>query len=212
MSDATPSATHPLWTPLHLSQCDPDPIVQFRRWFEEAAPVMAEREAVALVTATPDGHPSARMVLLRHVDDRTFGWYTNYESRKGVELALNPVAALLWYCEARGRQVRVEGTVARAPEAASDAYFAQRPRGSRLGAHASHQSTPLSSREELDARVDEVTRAFDGREVPRPAYWGGYRLTATRVEFWQHRESRLHDRILYESDGAGGWCLTRLAP
>ena len=172
---------------------------------------MADRQAIALVTATPDARPSARMVLLRHVDDSSFGWFTNYDSRKGEELAANPVAALLWYCEPLGRQVRIEGAVVRMSDEESDAYFNARPRGHQLGAHASRQSHPIADRDELERRVREVDEQFAGREVPRPANWGGYRLVPDRFEFWQHRLDRLHDRIVYRLDD-GRWRRERQAP
>jgi pyridoxamine 5'-phosphate oxidase len=199
------------WVPLDVATCDPDPVVQFRRWFDDALEVMAEREAVTLVSADSSGRPSARMVLLRYVDDRTFGWYTNYHSRKGRELAANPHAALLWYCEPLGRQVRVEGDVAPMTPGESDAYFATRPRAHQLSAHASAQSEPLDSREQLEQLVAEVTARFEGRDVPRPEHWGGYRLTPGAVEFWQRRDDRLHDRVAYERRD-GGWRRERLAP
>ena len=199
------------WRPFDVEDCDPNPFVQFRRWFDEAEADMAEREAVALVTSTPDGRPSARMVLLRRVDEDSFGWYTNYESRKAAELAANPRAALLWYCEAQGRQIRVEGAVARSSAEDSDAYFATRARRSQIGAHASHQSTPLVSRGALEARVELLEAEFAGREVPRPEDWGGYVLTPDAFEFWQHRENRLHDRVIY-SLAEGGWHYERYAP
>ena len=200
-----------VWTPLDVDDCDPSPFAQFVKWFDEAKGLMVEREAVALVTSTPDGRPSARMVLLRHVDDRAFGWYSNYLSRKGLELQENPYAALLWYCESLGRQVRIEGHVDSMSADESDAYFAARPRGHQIGAHASHQSHPLHSREELEARVSEVEEFFHDRDVPRPAHWGGFKLTPTLFEFWQHREDRLHDRVVYLHDAAG-WRRERYSP
>jgi pyridoxamine 5'-phosphate oxidase len=151
------------------------------------------------------------MVLLRHVDDHSVGWYTNYESRKGHDLEENPFAAILWYCEARGRQVRMEGPVEKMTSAESDAYFATRARGSQLSAHASAQSRVIASREELEQRVCELEIEFASRVVPRPDNWGGYRLTPNRFEFWQHRENRLHDRIVYVSS-PNGWTLERQAP
>ncbi|MGB8197981.1 MAG: pyridoxamine 5'-phosphate oxidase [Acidimicrobiales bacterium] len=200
-----------MWIPLELSDCDPNPFVQFHRWFDEAKGEMPERDAISIATSTPDGAPSTRMVLMRHVDDHSVGWYTNYDSRKGRELAANPNAAILWYCEPRGRQVRMEGGVEKMTAAESDAYFATRARGSQLGAHASAQSSVIASREELEQRVREIDREFAGRDVPRPDNWGGYRLTPNRFEFWQHREDRLHDRIVYEAV-ADGWTLERQAP
>jgi pyridoxamine 5'-phosphate oxidase len=199
------------WIPLDVADVNPNPFVQFEVWFAEALDEMADREAVALVTATPEGRPSARMVLLRHRDRTSFGWYTNYESRKGRELAENHHAALLWYCEPLGRQIRIEGPVEKMTAAESDAYFAARPRGSQLGAHASHQSEPLESRAELEARVAEFARQFEGREVPRPGDWGGFRLTPRRFEFWQHRDDRLHDRVVYLPDGSL-WRRERQSP
>jgi pyridoxamine 5'-phosphate oxidase len=199
------------WVPLNVEDVDANPFEQFRRWFAEALTLMPEREAVALATATRDGAPSVRMVLLRHHDDTSFGWYTNYDSRKGDDLTTNPHAALLWYCEPLGRQIRIEGAVERMSAAASDAYFATRARGSQIGAHASEQSEPLASREVLEERVAHFESAFEGRDVPRPDDWGGYRLTPHRFEFWQHRDSRLHDRVVYLAND-GAWRRERQSP
>ena len=197
--------------PLEIANVNPDPFTQFQIWFDEAQPFMHEREAVVLVTATLNGTPSARMVLLRHHDQRTFGWYTNYESRKGGELAANPHAALLWYCEPLGRQIRIEGAVHKMSPVASDAYFATRARASQLGALASQQSRPFASRAELEERVDELRVEYEGREVPRPQYWGGYHLTPSHFEFWQHRGERLHDRVIYLLEDSS-WRLERQSP
>jgi len=199
------------WVPLDVLNCDANPFNQFRRWFDEAKGEMLERDAVSVATSTLDGKPSTRMVLLRHVDDHSVGWYTNYESRKGRELEENPFAAVLWYCEPLGRQIRLDGSVAKMTDVESDAYFATRARGSQLGAHASAQSSVITSREDLERRVQEFDAMFSGRDVPRPKFWGGYRLTPSRFEFWQHREDRLHDRIVY-SPSASGWTLERQAP
>ncbi len=200
-----------LWIPLDLADCDPNPFAQFQKWFDEAKGEMLDRDAVSVATSTPDGKPSTRMVLLRHVDDHSVGWYTNYDSRKAHELEVNPFAAILWYCEPRGRQVRLEGPVAKMTDAESDAYFATRARGSQLGAHASAQSSVIASREELEERVRMLDTEFEGRDIPRPEFWGGYRLTPNRFEFWQHRENRLHDRIVYMTSPSG-WTLERQAP
>ena len=199
------------WIPLDVADTDPDPVTQFRRWFDEAATEMREREAIALVSATADAFPSVRMVLLRHVGDDGFGWYSNYHSRKGRELAQNPHAALLWYCEPLGRQVRIEGDVRHMDAAASDAYFASRPRGHQIGAHASAQSEPLSSRAELEDHLADLERRFEGVDVPRPAHWGGFLLVPRSFEFWQHRRDRLHDRVVY-SPAPAGWTRQRLSP
>ncbi len=185
---------------------DPDPLRQFEAWFDAARERLAAPEAMALATATPDGAPSARMVLLKGADERGFVFFTSYESRKGGELEANPRAALLLYWEPVGRQVRVEGTVERVPAEESDAYFAARPAGSRAGAAASRQSRPLADRSELDRAVAAL-----GDEVVRPEWWGGYRVQAERYEFWQHRENRLHDRFSYEREGSA-WSIQRLYP
>ena len=199
------------WIPLDVADTDEDPFVQFRRWFDEAEGEMREREAIALVTATSDARPSARMVLLRYVGADGFGWYSNYLSRKGVELEENPHAALLWYCEPLGRQIRIEGMVRHMDEASSDAYFAARPRGHQIGAHASAQSSMLRGRAELEDRLARLEADFNGVEVARPAHWGGFLLTPTYFEFWQHRQDRLHDRVVYEPL-EGAWRRSRLSP
>ena len=166
-------------------------------------------EAMALATATADGRPSVRMVLLKGVDERGFSFYTGYESRKGRELAENPRAALLFHWP--GRQVRIEGPVERVTADESDAYFASRPRGSRLSAIASRQSEVVSSREELEGRVAELEEQFAGAEPPRPDRWGGFRLVPETFELWQHRDDRLHDRLRYRRDG-DAWLVERLSP
>jgi pyridoxamine 5'-phosphate oxidase len=189
-----------------------DPLDQFRRWFAEAAAAVDVPEAMALATATAGAAPSVRMVLLKDVDDRGLVFYSHYTSRKGRELEENPQAALLFHWSPLGRQVRVEGRVARVSGESSDAYFATRPRGAQLGARASDQSRPLGSREELEKRLAEVEAEIGGGAVPRPSTWGGFLLAPEAWEFWQHRDSRLHDRFRYESDESGAWRVERLFP
>jgi len=192
------------------SQVDADPLRQFARWFEDAAAAgVAMPEAMALATATADGRPSVRMVLLKGFDERGFAFYTGYESRKGHELAENPRAALLFHWP--GRQVRIEGPVERLTAEESDAYFASRPRASRLSAIASRQSEVVSSRDELEARVAELEERFAGAEPPRPNRWGGFRLVPETYELWQNRDDRLHDRLRYRRDG-DAWLVERLSP
>jgi pyridoxamine 5'-phosphate oxidase len=186
-----------------------DPLEQFRSWFAETASVLEMPQAMALATATPDGAPSVRMVLLKSHDERGLAFYSHYTSRKGRELDANPQAALLFHWSPLGRQVRVEGRVERVSAAESEAYFATRPRDAQLGAHASRQSEPLASREQLEERLAAVDVAAP---VPRPETWGGFLLVPAAWEFWQHRASRLHDRFRYEPDPAGGWRIERLFP
>jgi pyridoxamine 5'-phosphate oxidase len=204
--------TDPRDRPLAEHDLDPDPLALFRRWFDVAAEAgTAEPEAVALATATPDGRPSARMVLAKGVDERGFAFYTNYGSRKGGELEANPRAALLFHWPALGRQIRVEGRVERLPREESERYARSRSRDSQLSALASPQSRPVSSRGCLEERVAELATEHEGRDLPVREDWGGYRLVPDAWEFWQHRPNRLHDRFRYIPD-AGGWRIERLGP
>ena len=191
---------------------DADPVVQFGRWFEQAEQAgLLEPHAMTLATATPDGRPSARMVLLRGFDERGFCFYTNHESRKGVELAANPRAALVFWWGELERQVRIEGPVAPTSRAESEAYFHSRPPGSQLSAAASPQSRVIQDRAVLERRVAELAADSADGQVPLPDFWGGYRLTHEVVEFWQGRPNRLHDRLRYRRAG-DGWKIERLAP
>ena len=189
---------------------DPDPFAQFAAWFEEAAH-LPEPNAMTLATATPDAWPSARMVLLKGDDSRGFLFFTNYGSRKSGELTRNPRAALVFFWPQHHRQIRIEGAVERVSPEESDAYFATRARGSQIAARASAQSRVLSGREELEERVRAVEEAFEDRPVPRPEFWGGYRMVPEVIEFWQGRPNRLHDRIRYVRRGEA-WAIERLAP
>lgn len=194
---------------LREANVDPDPLAQFGRWFDEAtAAGVYEPEAVALATASADGAPSARMVLMKGFDERGFRFFTNYESRKGRELEENPRAALLFHWKELARQVRIEGLVERVPPAESAAYFASRALASRLSAVASPQSRVIGSREELERRVEALT----GSDPELPAPWGGYLLNAQVYELWQRGEHRLHDRLRYRRADGGGWVVDRLAP
>jgi len=199
------------WIPFDVVDADVDPFAQWRRWYEEGSREVREPEAIAVSTANLQGRISSRMVLLRTADEQGFVWFTNYNSHKGHDLTENPRAAILWYCEPLGRQVRIEGPVVRVSAEESDEYFNSRPRGHQIGAHASNQSEPLASRQELEERVRSLEAEFDGREIPRPAHWGGFRLTPEHFEFWQHRKDRLHDRVLYDQVN-GVWSLARYAP
>jgi pyridoxamine 5'-phosphate oxidase len=197
--------------PLLEEDLDPDPLVQLRRWLGEARAAGVELpEAMTLATATSGGLPSARIVLLKDAGDDGLTFYSGYQSRKGLELAENPRAALVLYWHPFGRQVRVEGSVEQIPAEQSDAYFRSRPLGSRLSAAVSHQSEVVANREELEQATAELGQR-SGEEVPRPESWGGYRLAPELWEFWQHRLDRLHDRFRYRPD-ARGWIIERLAP
>lgn len=197
--------------PLELSDLDPDPVRQFEAWLHDVEADLRAPDAMALATATPDGAPSLRMVLLKDYGPQGFSFYTGYESRKGRELAANPRAALLFYWDDIGRQIRIEGTVERVTPEETERYFASRPRPSRIAALASKQSSVLASREELEARYAELERELEGQEVPLPPAWGGFRLTPEAYEFWQHRENRMHDRFRYRR-GGDGWTIERLSP
>lgn len=192
---------------------DRDPINLFRNWFD-AAIASGSRlpESMTLATATRDGRPSARVVLLKHVDGDGFVFYTNYRSAKAKELDENPQAALVFYWVGLDRQVRVEGIVERVSAAESDQYFKTRPRDSQLGALASPQSEVIEGREVLEYRLRELETLYANREVERPAHWGGYRLKPARIEFWENRPGRLHDRIVYDLQADGSWTIKRLAP
>jgi pyridoxamine 5'-phosphate oxidase len=193
---------------------DASPIRQFQTWCEEVrAQGVSEQDAISmtLVTAARDGQPSARVVLLKSFDELGFVFYTNYQSRKGKDLAENPRAGLLFYWSQLWRQVRIEGVVEKISAAESEEYFQSRPLGSKLGAWASNQSEVVDNRETLEARFAELEKRF-GAEVPRPEHWGGYRLMPNSVEFWQGRDNRLHDRLRYQLQEDGGWMIERLGP
>lgn len=191
---------------------DRDPFVQFRQWFDAAvAARVPEPNAMTLATVDAGGKPAARIVLLKDADAQGFTFFTNYQSRKGRELAARPAAALLFFWPELERQIRIEGTITKVDPAVADDYFAKRPRLSRIGAWASPQSEALPDRATLEARFADAEQRFPGDDVERPPHWGGYRLTPEAFEFWQGRRSRLHDRIVFTRDGAG-WRIGRLAP
>ena len=198
---------------LREDDLDPNPIRQFRVWFDHALlSEVPEVNAMALATATPEGRPSVRIVLLRGIDERGFTFFTNYESRKARELDSNPYASLVFFWQGLERQVRIEGQVERVSAEESDRYFHSRPAGSRIGAWASPQSQVISGRDVLEAHVRELEDRYPDGAIPRPPNWGGYRLVPDSIEFWQGRPSRLHDRIRYTRQAQGGWLIERLAP
>jgi pyridoxamine 5'-phosphate oxidase len=197
---------------LDETDVNPDPIQQFQLWFDQAvAAQLPEPNAMTLATASQEGIPSARIVLLKGVDQRGFAFYTNYESRKGKELAENPQAALVFLWTVLERQVRIEGTVEKVSDQESEAYFQSRPLESRLGAWTSDQSCTIPDRGVLEQRFQELQTKYQDQEIPRPLFWGGYRVIPKMVEFWQGRPSRLHDRLRYRLDN-GNWIIERLAP
>lgn len=192
---------------------DRDPLKQLARWLDEAAQAeVQEPSAMTLATATPDGRPSARIVLLKGADQRGLTFFTDYRSRKGEELRLNPAVALVFWWGELERQVRVSGNAAPISEAESESYFLSRPSGSQLSAWASHQSQVVPGRATLEARWAEAARRYSGGEIPRPPYWGGFRVTPAEYEFWQGRPNRLHDRLRFRRDELGAWISERLSP
>ena len=208
---ADPNAYEP--QDLNENEVEASPFKQFENWFkqaETAVPILPN--AMTLATSTKDGVPSSRVVLLKGFDERGFVFYTNYGSQKGKELEKNPVAALSFYWSELARQVRIAGKTSRTTRAESEAYFHTRPIDSRLGAWASSQSEVISSREVLERKMEELSREFEGKPIPLPPYWGGFRVVPVMFEFWQSRPSRLHDRIRYSLSGKGNWVIERLAP
>jgi pyridoxamine 5'-phosphate oxidase len=200
-----------LWG-LRETTVDPDPLAQFRTWYGHARWTgLPMPNSFSLATVTPDGRPDARMLLLKGVDQKGFVFYTNYESRKADEIAKNRNAAMVFHWNELFRQVRIEGQVEKVSAAESDAYFQSRVRGSRIGAWASKQSSMISNREELEAKVREVESQFRGQHIPCPPFWGGFRLIPERIEFWQGRPNRLHDRLCFVRKGMG-WKVLRLSP
>ena len=192
---------------------DRDPIKQFERWFDAAvAATLPLPEAMTLATVSLEGTPAARVVLLKRFGAEGFIFFTNYRSAKAIELDSNPNASLVFYWPQLERQVRVGGMVSKTSETESSEYFATRPRGSQIGAWASPQSSVISGRDELEKRQAEIDEMYRDREVPRPEHWGGYCLRPNRIEFWQGRNDRLHDRILYQREADGSWTIKRLAP
>lgn len=192
---------------------DADPITQFKKWFQEAMEAqMPEPYAMTLSTVNKENRPSSRVVLLRDFNEDGFSFFTNYLSRKGHDIAVNPFASLNFFWHELERQVRIEGKIVTLNAADSDAYFASRPRGSQIGAWSSPQSQIIDSRQVLEKNVDQYTAQFDGKDVDRPPHWGGYCLIPDYLEFWQGRESRLHDRISYSLTTEGSWTRSRLAP
>ena len=198
---------------LRRADLDPNPMVQFQKWFEQALNAqLVEPSAMTLATADKGGNPSARTVLLKALDERGFVFFTNYESRKGCELAENPNAALVFHWAELERQVCVAGAVTKVLRAESEKYFAMRPRGSQLGACVSKQSSVVTDRSFLEARLQELEKEFAGRDVTTPLHWGGYVLAPHRLEFWQGRPNRLHDRFQYSQQLTGAWHIDRLSP
>jgi pyridoxamine 5'-phosphate oxidase len=204
-------SNRPRLPPLRRADLLADPIEQVGGWLERAARAVPMHEAMTLATVDERGAPDARMVLLKGLDGAGFRFYTNHSSDKGRQLEATPRAALILHWRELDRQVRARGAVERLPDAESDAYFASRPRAARIGAWASRQSEPLASRDELDARVTEIEARFDGREVERPSFWGGYLLRPESIEVWQGQVGRLHDRFRYAREDEG-WRIERLAP
>jgi len=198
---------------LNKTEAHPNPFEQFTLWFDQAvATKLPEPNAMTLATATPDGKPSARMVLLKGYDERGFIFYTNYKSRKGQQLLANPWGAIAFWWTQLERQVRIEGQIEQVSPEESDAYFHSRPQDSQLGAWASEQSQVIDSREVLEQRLQQLKKEYENKTIPRPPHWGGFRLIPVAIEFWQGRPSRLHDRLLYQRTEEGSWMIQRLSP